>query len=392
MEFWEEILETPPIKEKNEEQPEKPQKIKSKKNKLPLIFLLIVLLAGIFVYFQWPRYELIPLGTSGGPLGSAEAINNNGQIAGWLQLPNGNTHAFIWDTEKGLRDLGTIGGKSSFAYDLNDKGQVVGYADNISGSRHAFVWDQKNGMNELITPEGDSSEAAAINNKGLVAGTYITQDNQHHAFLWDSHAGFKDLGTLYGKASFAKDINEKDQVVGDVIAPNGKHHAFLWDKQNNLMTDITGPNGPDSYAMGINNKGQVVGNIFVQGMNNYSGFIWEKSKGLEDLKISKNESYADKINDSEQIIGYLEADKFFIIPKKSFSFIRTKLGIVINLNNSGRTDNDMIKVNAINNNGWMAGQIDSKSLNPRYQPVLLKPRQSPLGLLIKIFSFKKDKN
>ena len=147
------------------------------------------------------------------------------------------------------------------------------------------------------------------------------------------------------------------------------------------MIDLTDPNGPDCHATGINNEGQVVGNIFVPEMNNYSGFIWEKGRELKDLKISEIESYADKINDSGQIIGYLRADKFLFFPKKSYSFVRTKFGLVVNLYNSGRTINDSIKAEGINNDGWIAGQIDSGALKPRYQPILLKPKQSPLKKL-----------
>ena len=232
-------------------------------------------------------------------------------------------------------------------------------------------------MTELITPQGDDSEAVAINNKGQVVGIYDANDGQKHAFIWDAQTGFEDLGTLYGKASFPEDINNKGQVVGHVTAPNEKDHAFYWDKQTGMI-DLTDPNGPDCHATGINNKGQVVGNIFVPEMNNYSGFIWEKGKGLKDLNISEIESYTDKINDSGQIIGYLRADKFLFIPPKSYSFIRTKFGLVVNLYNSGKTVNDIIKAEAINNSGLIAGQIESRVLDPRYQPILLKPKESPL--------------
>ena len=147
------------------------------------------------------------------------------------------------------------------------------------------------------------------------------------------------------------------------------------------MIDIVDSNGPSSYATGINNKGQVVGNIYVKKMNNYSGFIWEKEKGLKDLKISKIESYAKKINDSGQMIGFLRSGKFFFIPKKSFSFFRTNLGLIVNLGKS-RSINDKVTVESINNNNWIAGQIDSIGLKPQYQPVLLKPKQSKLKDLL----------
>ena len=199
MEYWKETVDNSPIKHKTQEKPKKGKKIKRKRSRLPALFLLIVLLAGILVYIQWPRYELVTLGSLGGSFGTAEAINNNGQIAGWSQLSNGDNHAFIWDTQSGLKDIGTIGGNNSYARDLNDKGQVVGYAENLTGSRHAFIWNPSEGMTELITPEGDDSEAVAINNNGQVVGIYDTNDGRKHAFLWDAKTEFEDLGTLYGR-------------------------------------------------------------------------------------------------------------------------------------------------------------------------------------------------
>ena len=136
MEFWEEILETPPNKEetpKKEEPKVSKQKVKKKRSQLPALIVLIILLVGIFIYIQWPRYEMNTLGTLDGSYGTAVAINNKGQIAGWVKLSNGNSHAFIWDQENGIRDIGTIGGNNSFATGINDKGHVVGYSENIDG-------------------------------------------------------------------------------------------------------------------------------------------------------------------------------------------------------------------------------------------------------------------
>ena len=142
MEFWKESFETPPFKEKKAGVPvqhENVKKDKKKRNQLPAIIILFLLLAGIFTYLQWPRFELIPLGSFGGPFGLAEAINNKGQIVGWSQLSNGYTHAFICDPDSKIDDLGTLGGKNSYSRDINDKGQVVGSGSKIDGSRGYFL-------------------------------------------------------------------------------------------------------------------------------------------------------------------------------------------------------------------------------------------------------------
>ena len=81
------------------------------------------------------------------------------------------------------------------------------------------------------------------------------------------------------------------------------------------------------------------------------------------------------------MIGYLIRPKFLFIKRKNFYFFRTKFGIIINLNKSGTTENDIIKAEAINNNRWIAGQIESDALKSRYQPILLKPSESKLTKL-----------
>ena len=149
------------------------------------------------------------------------------------------------------------------------------------------------------------------------------------------------------------------------------------------MVDLVGLNGVTSYATGINNNGQVVGHLYDSKTYNYSGFIWEKDKGIINMNLTSLESYANKINDAGEIIGYLTADKFLHLPTRSFYYFRTKLGLVINLKKFTPSKNDNIKVNSINNRGWIVGQLDNKRLNPPFQPILLKPKKT-IGLGQKI--------
>ena len=69
----------------------------------------------------------------------AWAINNAGQITGYSDTSNGETHAFLWE-DGTLTDLGTPGGKYSFAYAINDHGQVVGASYTASREEHACLW------------------------------------------------------------------------------------------------------------------------------------------------------------------------------------------------------------------------------------------------------------
>ena len=94
-------------------------------------------------------------------------------------------HAAIWDSPTGgnRHDLGTFGGDVSWANAINLCGQVVGYAYTSDGCSHAFIWQG----GELIALDeldgSDRSAAYAINEFGEIAGiVYI--DGLARAALW----------------------------------------------------------------------------------------------------------------------------------------------------------------------------------------------------------------
>jgi probable HAF family extracellular repeat protein len=113
----------------------------------------------------WRDGSVIDLG--GGP-GGAAAINDKGQIAGWLRAdPNfpWTFHATLWESS-GTTDLGTLGGANSWAYAISAEGRVAGMSDTPTGEQHAFVWDSSGGMRDLGTLGGPLSVATGIQDRG----------------------------------------------------------------------------------------------------------------------------------------------------------------------------------------------------------------------------------
>lgn len=80
-----------------------------------------------------PMYLVVDLGTLGGSMSYAQAINNSGQITGASSLAGdpvdslGNPifHTFLYRNRQ-MVDLGTLGGDSSFGNAINDFGRVIG--------------------------------------------------------------------------------------------------------------------------------------------------------------------------------------------------------------------------------------------------------------------------
>ena len=201
---------------------------------------------------------MIDLGTLGGTISHALAVNYLGQVVGISDTFDGDTHAFIWDSVNGMTDLGTLGGTISMARDINYYGQVVGYSTTPDGKFHAFLWDSVNGMTDLGV--GLESIAVAINSKGRVIGSYSNLPNvqPEPLFIWDSVNGMTDLGTLGGPGvTVATALNPQGKVIGSSSSASGTH-AFVWDHVNG-MTDLGTLGGGDSEALAIDYAGQIVG-------------------------------------------------------------------------------------------------------------------------------------
>jgi len=178
-----------------------------------------------------------------GPLTYAAAISDSGQIVGTGHTAFPNNRALLLSNGS-LTDLGTLGGSVASALAINNAGQIVGSAaiDQLSsagtGHVHAFLYDGT--LHDLGTIGGIDSRAVAINDKGQAVGTYFTGTSDHpiaHAFLYD-HGSLTPLGSLGGQESEALAINNLGQVVGDTGTG-----AFLFDhgtlEDLNAMIDPT---------------------------------------------------------------------------------------------------------------------------------------------------------
>jgi len=189
---------------------------------------------------------------------AATAINNRGQIVGSGSGQHGgelDTHAFLWEKGKGLRDLGTLGGKQSvissidrgigeiafggtyFPRAINELGQIVGASTLRNGRWHGFLW-QDGKLTDLGALGNDQASAAiAINGRGQIVGVSTSaatnppfnwdSKEEGHAFVWQA-GKLTRLPTLGGTQSFAGAINERGQIAGSSTTRTGQRHAVIW--------------------------------------------------------------------------------------------------------------------------------------------------------------------
>jgi probable HAF family extracellular repeat protein len=226
------------------------------------VLLMIVVVSSLSAAQQ---YTVTDLGTLGGPVSNAIAINDFGHVVGFASVSNNSDvqHAFVWTATAGMHDLGTVSGHDadfSYAESINNSGSIVGYSFANAGPLRAFLWTQGGGMRDLGTLGGTTAGASGINNLGQVVGdSALAGDLASHAFLWTAAGGMQDLGTLGGDYSHAYAINDLGKVVGfSFLSDNVTMHAFAW-TQATGMRDLGALSGRGSQATSISATGQIVG-------------------------------------------------------------------------------------------------------------------------------------
>ena len=255
----------------------------------------------------WTNGKIIDLGTFGGNLSYAAAINDRNEAVGFALNATPDSYdlgdfcqnfpmptqmrAFIW--RNGVKqDLGTLGGTDSCALVINERGQVAGnsFTDSIVNpatglpTLHPFLWDG-NQMMDLGTLGGTIAVAVGINNRGQVAGeSRLDGDQTRHAFLWDK-GQLTDLGSLGGPFLEAIGFNETGELVGQAqLADLVTIHAFLARKDdgNPVIIDLGPlPGNTCSVANSINVKSQIVGSSDDCAGNNMHAFLWEHGQMVE---------------------------------------------------------------------------------------------------------------
>jgi probable HAF family extracellular repeat protein len=251
--------------------------------------------------------SLTDLGTLGGNVSAANAVNNLGEVAGealnaipdpytsnfnnFFILGSTQVHAFRWTKSHGIQDLGTLGGTDSIALFINEHRQIAGWSftdtrvNPTTGTptQDPFLWENGR-MLDLGTLGGTSGLVNALNNRGEVVGaSNLAGDLTNHPFLWSKSAGMQDLGTLGGNFGAANYINDAGEIVG-TATPAGDpfNRAFL--RRNGVMTDLgTLGTDPDSEAFAVNLQSQVVGNTSIFGVADLRAFLWENGGPMVDL-------------------------------------------------------------------------------------------------------------
>lgn len=347
---------------------------------LPLLFLLGLVCSSVAAPV---KVEITDLGTLGGDLSGAVAINDSEQVIGWSWTPgNDDSHVFLYQNGQ-MSDLYPF----LYAERINNAGQVagVGASGNIY---YPAMYDTLTGtfstLGSLggVTTEGFAGLALGIGAPGQVVGySFLPSTGRYHAFL-SNNGTMRDLGcipgTRNGCLTVANDINDQGQIVG-VGQPFGSAllYAFLY--QNGVMTDITPFGSSWATATAINNNGHVVGSYLTKNRLFTHSFIYANGVSTE-IGLGTLDTEAYDINDVGQVVGMTivsptSCRTCYDYAPHAFVF---QNGVLIDLNNllPEGSEWELTWAYAINNNGSIVGE---GTINGRTHAFLLQLGSSSLG-------------
>lgn len=174
----------------------------------------------------------------------AYGINDSGMVVGESnQAVDTDTRAAIWDNSGNVSIVPGTENNVGSAQDINNSGQIAGTYWVRDDLVHGFVYSPGTGLLDLGNlGTGRYSGSSAVNNNGWVAGhsMYLSGDSTYHAFVWNPVDGLIDLGALGGEESHGIDINSSNQVVGSFFDSSGFEHIALWEPVTKPTFNISG--------------------------------------------------------------------------------------------------------------------------------------------------------
>lgn len=188
--------------------------------------------------FLWQNGKMRDLGSLGGSVptfGGIDGLNSHGEIAGESYLRGDKTErAFLWNGKR-MIDLGTLGGFNGGANAINAEGDVAGWAELADGSFNGALWRDGKVIDLPPVDGAPSSYAEGLNDKDQAVGAAVdSQGDNLDAVLWEGGSTY-DLNKLVAPSASQLNVAVFITDGGDIIAQGtlkGDMRTFLLTPNN----------------------------------------------------------------------------------------------------------------------------------------------------------------
>ncbi|HEY1683262.1 MAG TPA: hypothetical protein VGG19_00745 [Tepidisphaeraceae bacterium] len=252
----------------------------------------------------------VPFPTSpGNSVFSPHAINNSGEVAGFLMADAQNPEPSFYSAaiyENGqyveLQPPDANVMNDYRASGINNNGDAVGYVTEGNGLSRAVEWI--NGQPQFLDSNiNEINSANAINDNGWIAGALVPANGEaSYPVIW--HDGTVTtislpVGAIFGTAT---NINNTGQVLVSYCGQDQNNHLMLWNNGIATVLPELADTHDGAYAGGMNSFGVVVG------MCDGHAVYWQDGQ-IFDLNnlIEPNSGWflleASSINDAGDIVG-----------------------------------------------------------------------------------------
>jgi probable HAF family extracellular repeat protein len=204
-------------------------------NSTPAAACAFPLTTGTFIWDK--KNGMQDIGSFGGTCTTAYDLNNRGRVVGSSNNPGDAMNlAFVWDRATGMTELTTAGAGSAFA--VNDAGEIAGYGYSPDGQYVAILWRKTGGKWQttylgLLHSGDDFAAASSINASTQVVGNSGPNGGLTTLpFLWEDGGPMVDLNALIPpnpgiQLVEAVQINDRGEIAVEGMEANGDFHAVL---------------------------------------------------------------------------------------------------------------------------------------------------------------------
>jgi probable HAF family extracellular repeat protein len=299
-------------------------------------------------------YEFSALPSLGGHQAAAYGINNRGEVVGSATSAHTQyAYPVMWTPRGEIHQLDALGGTAS---GVNDNGTIVGTRSSAGFGALPVYW--RDGVEYQL--DSIAGNATAINAHGTMVG-----EDDTNATYYTKTKAIHYGGLLYSYFDGGLAINDHDDVVGwsmdfnGVPIPYEVPHLHLHGQTTFQLPSL----GQAGVATGINGHGLIVGQNWTYDSHNHIVLAyavqWIQLQPVR-LPWDSDFSSANAVNADGRIVGWGQA------ADGVSHAVLWKEGETIDLNRfidpSWRRHGwVMTSANAINDRGWIVGQMAGPS-------------------------------